>query len=573
MSSKILKEVQSFNKTSQANSWRTYLRMLRVVERTNTAPRLAEIIGYFEAGDIASGYAVAEQLESQKYTTPAEHFAAAQVCNLIKKYPFPERLNPFDPEGVARAKFEESEISCSHFNQALTLPQGDFEDVLHKMRSFIRYVLGDAPNLAQVYEGCMFGPGASIDVNGNATNLARKFLAASWSVSSSAFEYARSALMQLPLAWEILIPKRGGRYYTHSPEVFGEYFRKRARVVNYNKIAFVPKTAKTHRSIAVEPLLNTFLQKGVDTWMRNRLKRVGIDLSDQSINSRYALYGSTGESADPFCTIDLSSASDSISIELVRNLLPYEWFRFLDSIRSRSYQDASGEIRCYHKFCSMGNGFCFPLETLIFAACCTASGAGVPKTDFLVYGDDIVVRRSSAEAVLRNLSRIGFTPNPKKTFIEGPFRESCGRDWFAGEDVRPFVLDFALDSLQSHFKFLNLTLRNSRTSWFFEQARDFIKKLLPVNLRFSRPSSGSVDGGYQVELDEFMSSKHAVFSRKQHIWTWRELVFRPMPDKGIRGKEGYDTVVMIAALLGSASSNPFTVRRKTRTRVAVVCNS
>jgi hypothetical protein len=522
-----------------------------------------------EEGKISEIVDWADSLVEQKYSTATQHFVANQLAAIIRKYPFPQSLNPFDPEKTAREKFLDSEASCRLMNEKFR----DFDQqnghplisVIHSMRSFINYAIGGFPDYESVWSHCDFGPGASLGVHGNATNVARK-LAARWSVTPEARQYAISALKYNYQIFEGFSPLRKGDYFCVDPGLVEERFLEKMEYVNYNKIAFVPKTVKTHRSIAVEPLLNGFVQKGIDGSLRARLKRIGIDLSDQSANARFARRGSLSNAVDPFVTIDLSSASDSISIELCRMLLPPDWFDLLDRTRSKAFLH-NGNVTKYEKFCSMGNGFCFPLETLIFAAACAAVGCGRAGVDFLVYGDDIIVRQSRSQALLSLLGELGFAANPKKTLLEGPFRESCGADWFDGEDVRPFTLDYELDSVQNIFKFLNLTRRNERTILFFAGIRDFVISLLPSNLRLSRPIEyGPVDGSYYAELDEFMHNPHAAFVREGCMWRWPELLVSPVNDRW-RDLEYADLAYVYAAFRGSSSENPFTVRRKTRTTV------
>jgi len=323
---------------------------------------------------------------------------------------------------------------------------------------------------------------------------------------------------------------------------------------------------KVERPIAVEPLWNGFVQKGVDIYMRDKLARVGIDLTDQTLNQRLAREGSVDDSDEGFVTIDLSSASDSIAIEVVRNLIPHDWFYLLDSIRSQNYMDESGNISPYHKFCSMGNGFCFPLETLIFAAACSACDAGIPGKDFIVYGDDIIVRKRYAEAVLSLLGRLGFVANANKTFLRGPFRESCGSDWFGGEDVRPFTLDFRFDCIESFFKFLNLSERNVRSTTFFAGVREFIVSLIPPVLRFCRSRDGNVDTGYRVGQDEFLASPYTKWHKNHQCWSWLELVSTAVQDEW-QSLRNANYSHVYSALSGASSASPFTVRRKTRTNV------
>jgi hypothetical protein len=92
------------------------------------------------------------------------------------------------------------------------------------------------------------------------------------------------------------------------------------------------------------------------------------------------------------------------------------------------------------KFSSMGNGFTFELETLIFAALAAAVSDLTLGENLFVYGDDIIVPTHASSNVLAVLRTFGFTPNTKKTFTSGSFRESCGGDYFLGYDVRSVFL-------------------------------------------------------------------------------------------------------------------------------------
>jgi hypothetical protein len=190
--------------------------------------------------------------------------------------------------------------------------------------------------------------------------------------------------------------------------------------------------------------------------------------------------------------------------------------------------------------------------------------------DFSVYGDDIVVRGSLAPEVLKLLRLIGFRHNPRKTFIQGQFRESCGSDWFNGKDVRPVTLDYKLDSLSNIIKFHNLTLRRDWSKDLFSEVRDYLRELIPPRLRFTRPFEGQVDTAFEVELDQFMASKFAVWNKRTYSWQWTELVTQAISDNSLSNEYGWSTVLMMAALRGSSSEAPFTKRRNTRTRVRVV---
>jgi hypothetical protein len=377
---------------------------------------------------------------------------------------------------------------------------------------------------------------------------------------------------------EVFLERRGSIHCVDPQGALKRFF-ERSRIVTNNKISFVPKTARIFRSIAVEPLVNGYLQKGIDEYLRLLLRRVRIDLRDQTRNQRMAREGSADDSEDSFVTIDLASASDSISTGLVRELLPPDWFYLLDSTRSREFE-YNGVVKKYHKFCSMGNGFCFPLQTLIFVAACHASGCGKAGTDFSVYGDDIIVRKRHAVGLLNLLKKIGFTINEDKTFLQGPFRESCGADWFGGVAVRPYTLDNAFDCVESIFKFLNLTRRNDLQSHFFSGVRDLVLSQIPPQLHLFRPFKGNEDSAIDCDISEFRHTPYAEFDKHLQCWSWVELSHRAVLDKEPFDDElcretaemygllrGAPPVEEKSSYRGKPLAVAFTLRRKTQTYV------
>jgi len=204
------------------------------------------------------------------------------------------------------------------------------------------------------------------------------------------------------------------------------------------KLMFVPKDARSHRSIVVEPLLNSLYQKGIGSYLKKRLKRFGVDLTDQTRNRELARKGSEDGAS---CTIDLSSASDTVSRELVWNLLPLPWAHALDIGRTPQVTYRS-ETLLLEKFSSMGNAYTFELESLIFYSLVwgTCTALGLSTEDISVFGDDIICPRAAYDTLVGILSYCGFTVNTEKSFADGPFRESCGADYFWGRNVRPFYL-------------------------------------------------------------------------------------------------------------------------------------
>lgn len=565
-----LLQLAKHNKLLKRNSWSNYREFLDRLLRTIENPHAQQLRSLLQSGDFTGMLVYADYISSKEFSTAAEHRLCNQLAALLRKYPFPEGQVAFDPRKKALETFLASERKCKRVNKRFHLfatLRSPHEQALSRARSWIAYVLGDL-NLSDVWDLCEFGPGASIGIHGNATNMGRKLLSPDWSVSPGAYHYARAAMKIDPLIWEFLV-KEGthGSHFCYDLDLFNQAFDRRASMVNYNKIAFVPKTAKTERTIAVEPLLNGYLQKGLDQLMRKRLKRVGINLNDQSLNQGLAFFGSLRDDPDPYATIDLSSASDSISTELCRTLLPPDWFDFMNSIRSSSYT-LNGVLKPYEKFTTMGNGFCFPLETLIFASLCNvAYQESFRAPDYTVYGDDIIVRTSVAPRVLQLLKLCGFTANSDKTFLTGPFRESCGADWFEGVDVRPIMLDYAFDSVESIFKFCNIARTKDWVYSILGEGLEFLKSLIPPELMFTRPYKGNVDSALEVSIDEFMASPFSRWNREIQSWSWLEIMHSAYVDKQLRRFAGYDVALMRGALMGALSSAPFAERRKTRTKI------
>jgi len=228
---------------------------------------------------------------------------------------------------------------------------------------------------------------------------------------------------------------------------------RKIKIVSANRVTFVPKNSKTDRAIAIEPSGSLAIQTGVGSYLKTRLRKWGVDLTSQGKNQNFAKLGSMGidTGAGPLATIDLAMASDTVSTSAVEALLPREWFSLLDSLRSKNGLLEGKEFK-YHKFSSMGCGFTFELESLLFFCITLATmrveGFNRPRHNdvIAVYGDDLVMPSFYSEAVIKSLRFFGFRVNSEKSFTSGPFRESCGKDFYLGKDVRPFYIKRSLVS-------------------------------------------------------------------------------------------------------------------------------
>lgn len=213
----------------------------------------------------------------------------------------------------------------------------------------------------------------------------------------------------------------------------------------------VPKDFFKVRTICKEPMGNMCLQLEAAQVLRYALKKVGIDLEKQQEFHGFLVR----KFWDTYATIDLSDASDRISTELVRALLPEEWFTYLNRIRSQ-HVFIDGERRKFEKFSPQGNGFTFELETLIFWAICTATlNMNNIKGLVSVYGDDMIVPMEGADLVKQSLHMCGFVVNNDKSFTDGLFKESCGVDTFRGIDVRPIYIKDLRKGLFGYYELYN----------------------------------------------------------------------------------------------------------------------
>lgn len=278
-----------------------------------------------------------------------------------------------------------------------------------------------------------------------------------------------------------------------------------------NKVITVPKDASTDRVIAIEPGLNLFFQKSIGNMISRRLLRYGIDLSNQKRNQ---LLAAKGSSSNLLATIDLSSASDSISCAVVEELLPPRWFHLMDASRSH-FGTHNGSIRKWNKFSSMGNGFTFELESLIFfaVALCCAEYLNVGTADVSAYGDDVILPSACYELFSEMVTFYGFVLNRKKSHYDSPFRESCGGHYFSGVDIKPIYLKDRLSSIPTLYRLANAIRRmaHRRNSIYgcdaaFRRVFDLIVQKIPSALRL-RISEGLGDGGLIANLDEATPSR------------------------------------------------------------------
>lgn len=430
--------------------------------------------------------------------------------NLLSK--FPNFDLDIDREKVALDKFLLSEQSCKDANLRLaSLYRGGIPfssplvPVFHSARLKIERLLGDF-SWDEAEQGFGFGPGACIGLGHRNGDSWYKF-----GVKTPSTTRANAALAECAL-------KRSPTWLRYVSDNFGKEASDCLKIVEGNRITTVPKSAKTNRVIAIEPQMNMFIQKGIGSVIRRRLKRVKVNLDSQEHNQLLAKAGSQDGS---LATIDLASASDSISLALVELLLPEDWVTAIKLCRSPVGTLPDGTLLRYQKVSSMGNGYTFELQSLIFWALSTSVMSYLKDLDrrFAIYGDDIIVPTGCVDVLIGVLEYAGFKTNVEKSFWSGPFRESCGKHYFSGHDVTPFYIREGVDSNERLLWLANSIKRLAhRLSGYgygcesdLQASYNEVVALLPRPLRKPTIPFNFGDGALAGDLDEVCPRRHRYF--------------------------------------------------------------
>ncbi len=328
----------------------------------------------------------------------------------------------------AFSTFVTVEERCRETNRKSFFLDGEnrrVDQVLYLTQQKIGSLLGDATHV-DLFRDCQHGPGSTRSLKRDSCGVDNKYGETKISVTSTAMPIFRE--VSAGIGWPVA---RGIQ------DVYGPTWLLPSEflLVEADKLDFVPKNATSLRSISVGPTANVYLQSGIGKYLSKRLLRWGINLRDQTLNSDLARWGSF---SGALATVDLSTASNLISCSLVEFLFPPRVLWAMKATRVK-YYEYKGETHPYQMFSGMGNGFTFPMQTIIFYAlawaCCEVSG--VPNVFTATYGDDIIIPVDAYPLLRDVFSYCGFTINEAKSFVDGPFRESCGGQYVRGIDIRP----------------------------------------------------------------------------------------------------------------------------------------
>lgn len=403
--------------------------------------------------------------------------------SILKKF---EGSKNADADHKALMLFLQSNERCKNF---ILKPESMFmEEVIGEVKTIFDDFFHHGPelemDLLRISEGFMTGPGASQGAISD--NFYTKLFDSNLtSTSERLYRNYRCAIAHLPVWSSAEIARMSHHGW---------------KVVEGNRLSFVPKTTEISRTICTEPNLNMLFQKGIGAIMEHQLRRRWkISMSyQQGWNRWLARKGSIDRS---FGTIDLSSASDSVSLTLLKELLPAYVLRWLQLTRSPMTILPDGSKVELHMVSSMGNAFTFPLQTMLFASivvsCYKVMGikpmpCSSEKSNFGVFGDDIIVREDAYDFVIRALKMFGFLVNDDKSFNAGYFRESCGGDFYKGHDIRGVYLK-NLDTSADVYSAINRLVRwSAQSGVYLFKTISYLKGLvsfLPIP-----PDAGDAEG-------------------------------------------------------------------------------
>ncbi len=377
---------------------------------------------------------------------------------------------------------------------------------LERAKQIILDLMSPVVDLERVARGFGWGPGASTRLSRLTGDSCYKY-SGQPEVTPNAYALGNAAISQNPL-WKHEVDLVDG-----------------PRTVWGSRLTTVPKNYKIDRCIAVEPDLNMFVQKGIGSVIRQKLKSVGINLDSQEANQ-------LGARDSSLATIDFSMASDSVSQGLVWYLMPPNWSELLQSARSELCVLPNKRLHRLSKISSMGNGFTFELETLIFWALACACVPVSERSRVLVYGDDVLLPVEYAERFIDISKVAGFLTNEEKSFISGPFRESCGVHIHNGHDISPFYVRRPVTTWEDLF-----LLHNNLRRWQYRCAdlltrdqydaltkiRRELRNLAPAKWRRPRLPDGFGDGAFIGSFAECAPRVHRDGWEYFETTVWEEI--------------------------------------------------
>lgn len=409
--------------------------------------------------------------------------AALSLRNsILKKYEYQTEK----ADDVAYNKFIFCNQRCSEWKlpKLMEVDSLVIDTIIHKFYTMLDGVSSFAPSLSKISKGFGFGNGASLGATG--CSFYEKAFGGHMTVTRSSLYLA------------MLDALDGDRWISAELSRFIEFGPP--KLVNSSNLSIVPKNRKSSRVICTEPSVNMMFQKGLSSCFSDVLKHFyNIDMSTQPEKNKSL--AQRGSISNNIATIDLSSASDLISLNLCKALLPSDLLNWMLLVRTPNYfcESRSKDIEPLHMISTMGNGFTSTFQTLLFATIIDSvySVMSIRRTpdNFGVFGDDMICSSKAYPMVCRVLELLGLSVNHDKSFNDGYFRESCGGDFYKGTDIRG-VFCRTLKTTQDVNSLINRLVRWSANHdiWLCETIDHLLTKVRSRNKFFVPPYEDDTAG-------------------------------------------------------------------------------
>lgn len=406
-------------------------------------------IGRTAAEKLSAGIPAYRAYEYPDYlgSSPARVKAWYQLESVFKKYRFQNDM--YSPEQLEAKLYNEyrtyqvEKLSDFHVTHRARL-------VLQEARKVARSILGPF-SIEAVKKACRFGRNSSVGCPFAFSYLDFKLLegqALTGSVWARDW-FFRDYLPGDHILSRVILPAR------------------ESETILTRSLPFlaVEKSWKTYRGITPLPLLDLFITYGVGKVVEEKLD-INAMISIKRGQEKHREWVKELSVTKSHATLDLSRASDGITSQLLNMVLPRDWYTF---IKHLFFREVKFGDECCHtaSVLPMGNGATFPLETLMFY-CIIKAIANLTGTygKIGVYGDDCIFPRRCYKYVCGIFTDLRIAVNADKTFNMRSFRESCGADYFAGTDVRPFFLPQGENFSRLKYRmYLNKVINGLRRRW------------------------------------------------------------------------------------------------------------
>lgn len=454
----------------------------------------------FRTTDIPRARRILESWAPQKYETRcvrSEADVPYVLSNFFKRFLSTEESNQVHKlEAKAARKFLETNFDGNAIDD-YTLNHPIMAPLITKMRYLISDFFSPVLDMTELYTLVGHGPNRTTDLEFCESYLHNKNRAFA-GTRPALQQFVLYLHWDHNLREQLCAENDSFRSLINSLDIFnvnGWRDEQIFQLVELTVTSFVPKSYDSLRTMCPEPTLNAFWAKAFALWITQRLiDYCNIDLSTQpEVHRRLAKIGSLYAEA---ClgTVDWSEASDRIWRSLVSCCMSEgqapRWFTFMDhltrvgntSVEWRGIIGANGDFvdkeslvdfLCTRTdsytvtyktnksgvtrysvaaqvrttmFATMGNPVTFPLQTLFFWAFLTActelasDRLGMELNPPSSFGDDGIVDTRAMQEVEYYAPLLEWKLNRNKSFTTGVFRESCGGDFIAGREVRPFMM-------------------------------------------------------------------------------------------------------------------------------------